>query len=620
MRIFRTAIPAIAGAIAIAAMLPPRAAARDRGRIVVLMVWDGLRPDAVTARDTPNLYRMARAGVRFDRNHAVFPTVTLVNSAALATGAPPGINGLEGNTIYATPPGKPAKGQPAGKLVSLEHSATTIALNAPDFYAGRLLGIDTIAQEVERAGGYLAAIGKHGPALMFDNRLMTIAHGKDELGEPDRNYLFLSDDLAEPQPAEAKLLAAIPPVEKSGVIYGARDAYFTRIAADDALPAAIRASNAGHPALIVLWQHNPDITQHAAGLGTAPALEALAMCDRNLGALRAAIRADGAADRTDLIVVSDHGFATIRMRIDLSALLASAGIEHSPSSGGIIVAPNGGADLVYLSRADFPTAAARRAILQRIVNFAEAQEWCGPIFSREPADQPPDPPHRHREHRHRARRHRELPKPYLGWIFGTFSQSAVGLYNPTRSPDLIISMLELPDIDNRKYTGPGKPAFLLGAHGEVATPNRSAPLVRPVKGVMYEDSGASTRWSTGMGMHGAAGAREIHNFLAAIGPDFRRGFVDLTPTANTDVAPGIAHLLGIPPNSGPGGLVPTGRQLTEAYAAGRHAAPRAQIETMTATLTLQGVEAISKIRIVHCGGESYLDGSSVDRKPLGSSP
>ena len=32
------------------------------GRIVILMVWDGLRPDLVTARDTPNLYEMEHQG------------------------------------------------------------------------------------------------------------------------------------------------------------------------------------------------------------------------------------------------------------------------------------------------------------------------------------------------------------------------------------------------------------------------------------------------------------------------------------------------------------------------------------------------------------------------------
>ena len=87
---------------------------RGRGRIVVLMVWDGLRPDFVTQRDTPNLFRLAREGVRFDKHHSIFPTLTMVNATALATGAPPGVNGLEGNNFYVPPSAETPKGQMVG--------------------------------------------------------------------------------------------------------------------------------------------------------------------------------------------------------------------------------------------------------------------------------------------------------------------------------------------------------------------------------------------------------------------------------------------------------------------------------------------------------------------------
>src|SRR5216684_6678135 len=66
------------------------AAPRHPARIFVLMVWDGLRPDFVTAERTPNLFAMENEGVRFARHHSVFPTITMVNAATIATGAPPG--------------------------------------------------------------------------------------------------------------------------------------------------------------------------------------------------------------------------------------------------------------------------------------------------------------------------------------------------------------------------------------------------------------------------------------------------------------------------------------------------------------------------------------------------
>src|SRR5208283_981466 len=156
----------------------------------------------------------------------------------------------------------------------------------------------------------------------------------------------------------------------------------------------------------------------------------------------------------------------------------------------VVVVPNGGADLVYLSPAEFPTPESRRAVLQKIVNFAEAQEWCAPIFSRESPGVPDDPV---------RRRSRRAPSPYLGWIDGTFSQRVVGLYNAARSPDLVISFREEPDAENKALTGPGNPAFLIGEIGQVSTPNKSADLIHPVRGVVYADTGTSATFTTGWG-------------------------------------------------------------------------------------------------------------------------
>src|SRR5208282_1875014 len=601
-----------------------------RGRIVVLMVWDGLRPDSVTQRDTPNLYRLAREGVRFDRHHAIFPTLTMVNATALATGAPPGVNGLEGNVFYLEPsadtpaalintapneakPGAPTIAKDSeGRMVWAEGARAIVNLNGADGFKGRLIGLDTITQEVAREGGYVGVIGKQGPTSVFDNRVETVIDGKDILGEPHKDYLFASDDLVEPKSASQTITAAMPSASRTAVADEQRDLYSTRLVVEDALPAAKRAADAGRPALVVLWQRNPDLTLHIAGLGTLPAMEALSLCDNNLMRVRAAIEALGIADKTDLIVVSDHGFATIKFRIVLSEMLVSAGIKKSHDSTDVIVAPNGGADLIYLSPSEFPTPESRHAMLQKIVNFAEAQEWCGPIFSRESATAPTE--------QGRRGRRRRTPKPYLGWIDGTFSQRVIGLYNPARSPDLVISFREEPNADNKGLTGPGNPAFLIGEIGQVSTRNKSAELMHPVKGLVYADNGTSQTFTTGMGMHGAAGEREIHNFCAAIGPDFRRGFVDFNPTANTDVAPTITQILGVLPNLGPGGVAPAGRAMAEALTDGRHGAGGSRTQTMTTDLMLQGVEAVTTIRVSWIGDEPYLDGSSVEHKPLGSSP
>src|SRR5260370_42227924 len=72
---------------------------------VIVFVWDGLRPDSVTMADTPNLYAMQQAGVSFSDNHSTYPTFTMMNSAAFATGSFPGTTGFYGNSLYA--PGAP---------------------------------------------------------------------------------------------------------------------------------------------------------------------------------------------------------------------------------------------------------------------------------------------------------------------------------------------------------------------------------------------------------------------------------------------------------------------------------------------------------------------------------
>ena len=236
-------------------------------------------------------------------------------------------------------------------------------------------------------------IGKQGPTSVFDNRVATVVDGKDIVGEPHKDYLFASEDLVV---GESEDRCGDPPDSKTAVADEQRDLYFARLVVENALPAAKAAADAGSPALVVFWQHNPDLTQHVAGLGTLPAMEALSLCDDNLMRVRAAIDALGIADKTDLIVVSDHGFATIKFRVVLSEMLIAAGIKKSHDSTDVVVVPNGGADLIYLSPTEFATPESKRAVLQKIVNFAEAQEWCGPIFSRDPATTPDEPTRRGR--------------------------------------------------------------------------------------------------------------------------------------------------------------------------------------------------------------------------------
>src|SRR5437667_12090048 len=69
-------------------------------RHVVVVVWDGMRPDFVSEKTTPTLWKLAREGVTFRNHHPVYPSATMVNGTAMVTGAYPGKSGIIANYVY----------------------------------------------------------------------------------------------------------------------------------------------------------------------------------------------------------------------------------------------------------------------------------------------------------------------------------------------------------------------------------------------------------------------------------------------------------------------------------------------------------------------------------------
>src|SRR5207249_184852 len=74
----------------------------DRGKAehVVVMVWDGMRPDLVSEENTPNLWALAQRGVFFANHHPAFPSTTEVNGTAIASGLHPSHSGIIGNREF----------------------------------------------------------------------------------------------------------------------------------------------------------------------------------------------------------------------------------------------------------------------------------------------------------------------------------------------------------------------------------------------------------------------------------------------------------------------------------------------------------------------------------------
>src|SRR5260370_26084354 len=154
----------LAGLAAAAAMagasLPGRA---GRATLNIVLVLDGLRPDAITPAETPNLWRVRQEGVPFPNSHAVFPTVTRVNATAIGTGTLPGRNGVVGNSQYVRAV------DPNHAFVNDDHKRL---LRLDEVTGGGMVLVKTLGEILQERGKRLAAVssGSTGSALLTNAR------------------------------------------------------------------------------------------------------------------------------------------------------------------------------------------------------------------------------------------------------------------------------------------------------------------------------------------------------------------------------------------------------------------------------------------------------------------
>ncbi len=138
----------------------------------------------------------------------------------------------------------------------------------------------------------------------------------------------------------------------------------------------------GVPKFSLLWMSDPDFSQHNTAPGSPIAVGAIKSVDNNLGLVINTLRARGVLEKTDVIVVSDHGFSTIEKTVDLIAELGSAGFsagskfKETPKTGDIMVASVSGSFLLYVTGHD-------AAVTQKLVDFFQNSDDAGVIFTRE---------------------------------------------------------------------------------------------------------------------------------------------------------------------------------------------------------------------------------------------
>src|SRR5712664_1907514 len=120
------------GSIAVAA-----SSAQDRQ--VVVVVWDGMRPDFVSEQNTPTLWKLAQEGVTFRNHHSVYPSATIVNGTAINTGVYPNRSSVLANHDYLPQ-------IDSRKSIDVENVA--VVRKGDQVSGGKYIGVPTIAELV----------------------------------------------------------------------------------------------------------------------------------------------------------------------------------------------------------------------------------------------------------------------------------------------------------------------------------------------------------------------------------------------------------------------------------------------------------------------------------------
>ncbi len=344
------------GSNAAAAEKGPEPAAAQN---VVLLVWDGMRPDFVREETTPTLWQLSRNGVTFPNHHAVYPTATEVNGTALATGVYPRRSGLMGNWEY-----RPEID--ARKPVSRE---TPDALRRGDeLTGGKYLALPTLAERVQAAGFRTAVAGTKWGTVLQDR------HQERRTKAARESLLFFGKGTVPDAGMQTlrRVLGAFPSEVQHPNHH--QDSW-TTTALTDVL------WKEGVPRFSLLWLSDPDFTQHHTAPGSPAALAAMKHSDDRLATVLRALEQNGARDTTNVIVVSDHGFSTVVRSVDVVELLNGAGFTavkefvEKPNRGDILVAGNGGSVFFYVIERDPPTMA-------RLVEWLQRSDFAGVLFSR----------------------------------------------------------------------------------------------------------------------------------------------------------------------------------------------------------------------------------------------
>jgi len=489
----------------------------------------------------------------------------------------------------------------------LENDAVLGALD--EHFGGDYLNETTLLKAANDKGFSTAAVGKLGPALLWDHTdrvAMRTTIIDDSTGSP--NGIPLPADIVEAI-KEAGLSLVSPSRGPNGqagtfTVPGTKSAniqqqsYFADLVTKVLLPMFTKR---GKPFFLVFWSRDPDGTQHnqgdslnqlAPGINGPTSLAAIKNADDILGKIQTALSELGMAASTNIFVTADHGFSTIStesetspaarvsykdvlpghlpagfLALDLGHALGlpvfdpddknsrilpgshsvrgNGLIGENPARPDVVVAANGGSDLIYLPSMD-------RDLAKRIVRILLEQDYVSGVFVNDGLDRIP----------------------------GTLPLSAINLKGRslTPVPALVVNFRTFD-------SGCGKPSNC---------------------GVVVAD----TFYQQGQGQHGSFGRADTFNFMAAVGPGFKHGFVDPAPVSNADVGQTLGEILGL--RIKPRGRL-VGRVIREAMPGGT--TPRFAARTLVSEPGHNGLATILNYQIL--GDTKYFDAAGFSGRTLG---
>ena len=448
--------------LALAALLSIAQAPPEPRRLIAIFVVDGLRPDSITAADTPTIERLRREGVDYVNSHSIFPTSTRINAASLSTGAYPSRHGIVGNSMFVA-------GVNAQAPFDTGDYRQLIRLEEAD---GRVVTTATLGEALQRSGRTLVTLssGTTGNGFLLNPQARhgsgVAIHGLFEPGKTAAYPPAISDAVIgrfgspPPDPDD------IGQMEWTDTVL--RDYVLPELDAD----------------VIVDWMGPLDAAQHDHGVSSPEAKRALAAIDRSLARTLAAMQALTPARRLDVVITSDHGFASHTSGVNVVQALIAAGLKTSAASTDVIVASQSQSVLFYVQNHD-------QAVVSQLVRFLQQQPWVDVVFTRGGSNG-------------------------QGAVTGTLSFDLTKGSHPSRAPDVAASL--------------------------AWTPTRNAFGVRGAQTIQSTSSGPITSGASG---HGGLSPWVVRNTLMLWGSDFKsRARLD-APASLADVMPTVLKVLSV---------------------------------------------------------------------------